>query len=158
MPMLRFLPGSTAGTRRNLQHRRSHAEALRVCSCRSLWRETWQTLALPRNPRDHTASLSGSADILTSAAVPGRSAALDVWPASSIVAEACGDAAQVAFDRKLSLDRNEIGELRQQNIHYRLLMWAADGRPHPGRHSNASVRGRHRLQSKRAASVGEIPS
>ena len=27
--------------------------------------------------------------------------------------------------------RNEIGELRQQNIHYRPLVWTVDGRPHP---------------------------
>ena len=39
--------------------------------------------------------------------------------------------AQAAFDRKLSHFRNEIGELRQQNIHYRPLVWTADGRPHP---------------------------
>ena len=42
-----------------------------------------------------------------------------------------GDAAQAAFDRKLTHFRNEIGELRQQKIHYRPRVWTADGRPHP---------------------------
>ena len=32
---------------------------------------------------------------------------------------------------KLSHYRNELGELRQQNTHYRPLVWTADGRPHP---------------------------
>ena len=52
---------------------------------------------------------------------------------------------------KLSHYRNEIGELRQQGIHYRPLVWTADGRPHP-------VVTRTRLQPKRAAFLGEIPS
>ena len=51
--------------------------------------------------------------------------------ASSIAAAARGDAAQAAFDRKLSHYRNEIGELRQQGIHYRPLVWTGDGRAHP---------------------------
>ena len=41
------------------------------------------------------------------------------WKASCIAAAARGDAAQAAFDRKLSHNRNEIGELRQQGIQYR---------------------------------------
>ena len=49
----------------------------------------------------------------------------------SIAAAARGGAAQAAFDRKLSHYRNEIGELRQQGIHDRPLVWTADGRPHP---------------------------
>ena len=64
--------------------------------------------------------------------------------ASSIGAAALGDAAQAAFDRKLTQNRNELGELRQQKIHHRPLVWTVDGR-HPGRHSTASVRGRHCL-------------
>ena len=39
--------------------------------------------------------------------------------ASCIAAAARGDAAQAAFDRKISHCRNEIGELRQQGIQYR---------------------------------------
>ena len=86
------------------------------------------------------------------AAVPGRSAALDVCVASSIAAAARGDA---AHDRKVSHYRNEIGELMQQGIHHSPLVWTADAAA-SSRHSNASARGRHRLQPKRA--VGEIPS
>ena len=55
-----------------------------------------------------TASQSRPASISTNAAVPGRSAALDVCVASSIAAAARGDAAQAAFNRKLSHYRNEI--------------------------------------------------
>ena len=61
-----------------------------------------------RRPRHHHGALTASQS----------SAALDVCVASSIAAAARGDAAQAAFDRKLSQYRNEIGELRQQNIHY----------------------------------------
>ena len=46
-------------------------------------------------------------------------ASRDVRVASCIAAAARGDAAQAAFDRKLSHYRNEIGELRQQGIQYR---------------------------------------
>ena len=62
--------------------------------------------------------------------VPQRSPALDVCVASSIAAAASGDAAQAAFELELTHYRNELGELRQ-NIHYRPLVWNADGRPHP---------------------------
>ena len=82
-------------------------------------------------PRGLTASQSRPADILTTATVSGRSAALDVCVASSVAAAARGDAAQAAFDPKLTLYRNELGELRQQKIHYRPLVWTGDGRPHP---------------------------
>ena len=83
-------------------------------------------------PRGLTASQSRPADILTTAAVPRHSAALDVCAASSIIAAAArGDAAQAAFDRKLSHYRNEIGELMQQGIHFHPLVWTADGRPRP---------------------------
>ena len=51
--------------------------------------------------------------------------------ASSDAEAARGDAAQAAFDRKLSHYRDEIFELRDQGIHYRPLIWTADGRPHP---------------------------
>ena len=67
------------------------------------------------------------ADIFTTAAVPGRSAALDVCVASRNAAATRGDAAQAAFDRKLSNYRNEIPRVTF-GIHYRLV-WTADGRP-----------------------------
>ena len=73
-------------------------------------------------PTGLTASQSRAADIFTTAGVPGRSAALDVCVASSIAAAARRDATQAAFDRKLTHYRNEIGDLRQQHIHYRPLV------------------------------------
>ena len=97
-------------------------------------------------------------DIFTSAAVLGRSAALDVCVASPIAAAARGGAAQAAFDRKLSHHRNEIGELRQQGIHCRPLNLDSGRTTAPSRHSSASVCGRHCVQPFRAASVGEITS
>ena len=88
-------------------------------------------LGITTEPRGLTASQSRPADILTTAAVPRRSAALDWCVASSVAATARGDAAQAAYDRKLTHYRSEIGELRQQNIHHRPLVWTADGRPYP---------------------------
>ena len=142
MSVLRFLPGPATGARRNLQQRRSHAGAPRVCSCRGQRHETgrpWQYHGT------QGASQSRLPDILTTAAVPGRSAALDVCLASSIAAAARGDDAQAALDRKLLHYRNELEELRQQGIHYRPLVWTADG-----------VCSRHRIQPEWAADVGEI--
>ena len=69
------------------------------------------------------------------------------WP-SSIAAVARGDAAQAAFDRKLTHHRNEIGELRQKNIHYRPRVWTADGRPHPYAADIASSRNGRHLSAK----------
>ena len=57
--MLRFLPGPTVGTRRNLQQRRSHAGALCVCSCCGLWHAT--------EPSVLTAWRSRPAGVLTTA-------------------------------------------------------------------------------------------
>ena len=82
-------------------------------------------------PRGPTKAQSRSADIFTTAAVPGRSAALDVCVASSSAAAARGDAVQASFDRKLSNDRNEIPDLRNQGIHCRPLVSTAAGPPHP---------------------------
>ena len=41
------------------------------------------------------------------------------------------DAAQAAFDRKVTHYRQELLDLRNQDIHDRLLVWTADGRPQP---------------------------
>ena len=71
------------------------------------------------------------ADILTTAAVPGRSAALDVCIASPNAAAAQGDAAESAFRRKLRHYRHVIPELARAGITFRPLIWTADGRPHP---------------------------
>ena len=82
-------------------------------------------------PRGLTTLTSRPADIFTTAAVPGRSAALDVCIASPNAAAAAGDAAQAAFSRKLRRYRSEIRELRSAGIVFRPLVWTADGRPHP---------------------------
>ena len=89
--------------------------------------------AASTEPRSLTTSTSRPADILTNAAVPGRSAALDVCVcvASPNAAAATGGAAESAFRRKLRRYRTEIQELRQAGIVFRPMVWTADGRPHP---------------------------
>ena len=82
-------------------------------------------------PRGLTSTTSRPADILTTAAVPGRGAALDVCVASPNAAAALGDAAEAAFRRKLRRYRREIRELGTAGIAFRPLVWTADGRPHP---------------------------
>ena len=82
-------------------------------------------------PRGLTNTSSRPADILTAAAVPGRSAALDVCVTSPNSAGAAGDAAATAFARKLRRYWREIPQLRAAGIVYRPLVWTADGRPHP---------------------------
>ena len=106
-------------------------------------------LAITTEPRGLTASQSRHADILTTAAVPGRSAAQDVCVASSIGAAARGDAAQAAFDRKLSHYTHEVGELRRQNVQYRPLVWTANGR-----HLSAKTLQRGTSGSSLASSTG----
>ena len=87
--------------------------------------------AATTEPRGLTDTQSRPADIFTSAAVPGRRAALDVCVASPNASGAAGDAAAAAFRRKLSRYRTEIGQLRQAGIVYRPLVWTSNGRPHP---------------------------
>jgi len=87
--------------------------------------------AVTTEPRGLTSHASRPADIFTTAAVPGRSAALDVCVASQSAAAAQGDAAESAFRRKLRHYRREIPELAQAGIVYSPLVWTADGRPHP---------------------------
>ena len=74
---------------------------------------------------------SRPADILTNAAAPGRSAALDVCVASPHASNAAGDAAESAFRRKLRRYRREIPELVAAGIIYRPMVWTTAGRPHP---------------------------
>ena len=69
---------------------------------------------------------------------------------ASSIAAARGDASQEAFDRKLTHDRNELEELRQQSIHHRPLVWTAEGRPHP-----AVTR---TLQDAQTSPLGEVPA
>ena len=101
-------------------------------------------------PTGLTETQSRLVDLFTPAAVPGRSAALDVCVASPNAATARGDAARAVFDRQLSL-------YRHQGILYRLLVWTADGRPHPAVTRTAVCSG-HRIQPQRPTDVGEITS
>jgi hypothetical protein len=87
--------------------------------------------AVTTEPQGLTSTQSRPADILTIAAVPGRSAALDVCIASPNAAAAAGDAAQAAFRRKLRRYRREIPELQAAGIIYRPMVWTSNGRPHP---------------------------
>ena len=70
------------------------------------------------------------ADILTTAALPGRSAALDVTVASPEASHAGVDAAETAVRAKYRKYRHLIPELRRAGIIFRPLAWSADGRPH----------------------------
>jgi hypothetical protein len=87
--------------------------------------------SITTEPQGLTDTQTRPADILTTAAVPGRSAALDVCVASPNAAIAVRDAAEAAFLRKLRRYRREIPQLRAAGIIYRPLVWTADGRPHP---------------------------
>ena len=87
--------------------------------------------AVTTEPRGLTSTQARPADIFTSAAVPGRSAALDVCIASPEAAAAGEDAAESAFKRKLAHYRHVIPELQAAGIAFRPLIWTADGRPHP---------------------------
>ena len=82
-------------------------------------------------PQGLTSTMERPADIFTTAAVPGRSAALDLCIASTNAASARGDAAEAAFRRKLRHYRDAIPELAEAGIAFRPLVWTADGRPHP---------------------------
>ena len=87
--------------------------------------------AVTTEPTGLTRSGRRPADILTSAAVPGKMAALDVCVASPIAAAAKGDAAESAFKRKLQKYKDDIPDLSRAGIIFRPLIWTADGRPHP---------------------------
>ena len=86
--------------------------------------------AVTTEPRGLTSTTSRPADIFTTAAVPGRGAALVVCVASPNAAAAAGDAAETAFQRKFRRCRVENRELAAAGITFRLLVWT-DGRPHP---------------------------
>ena len=59
--------------------------------------------------------------------LPRTQCGLDVCVASSIAAAARGDAAQTAFDRKLTHSEMNSENLRRQNIHYRPPVWTRTG-------------------------------
>ena len=82
--------------------------------------------AVTTEPRGLTTTTSRLADIFTTAAVPGRGAALDVCVASPNAAAATGDAAAAAFEKKLRRYQLEICELASAGIAFRPLVWTAD--------------------------------
>ena len=137
-----FLLEPTTWTRRNLQHRRSHSRTLCLRSCSFRWLETDRSRHHHGTQRTHRKK-SRSADLFTAAAVPGRSAALDVCVAFPKAA-ARGGAAQAACDRKLFNYRHEIPDLRNQDIVDR-----------PPRHSNFAACSGHRVQPQRTTNVGK---
>ena len=102
VPIVRFLLRPTAGARRDLQHRRSHTRTLRMCSRRLGGLKTRRPRHYNQIPEVSQQRNPGWLIFYTTAAVPGRSVALDVCVASHKAAAARGDAAQAAFDRKLS--------------------------------------------------------
>ena len=81
-----------------------------------------------------TESQSKPADILTSAASPGRRAALDIGitsPNSTTASQGGGDAVAAMHRRKAAKYAPDRSTLRAANIVYQPLIWSADGRPHP---------------------------
>ena len=71
------------------------------------------------------------ADILTSAAFPGRSAALDVGVASPDAAGAGADCTEAMVLHKRGTYACHADELRRGGIAYHPVVWSAYGRPHP---------------------------
>ena len=67
--------------------------------------------------------------MLSSAAIPGRVAALDVGVTSPAVAGG-SDAADLMFKRKLREREPIRSELEDLNIEYRPMVWTHFGRPH----------------------------
>ena len=95
---------------------------------------SWETknLLIQELPQSSKDSQKHDPDwLISSLPLLSQDAALDVCVASSNAAAAGGDAAQVAFVRKISHYRHEIPDLRAQGIVYRPLVWTADVRPHP---------------------------
>ena len=71
---------------------------------------------------------SRPADVLTSAAVAGRMAALDVGVTSPAVARGV-DATDAMYRRKVREREPEQPEVEAQNIVYRPFVWSTFGRP-----------------------------
>ena len=71
------------------------------------------------------------ADILTSAAIPGCSAALDIGVTSPDAAGAGADCCDAMHRRKHRDYATVLAELLQQGVTYRPMVWSAFGRAHP---------------------------
>ena len=70
------------------------------------------------------------ADVLTSAALDGCAAALDVGITASGAADTDGDRAEAMYTRKREERRNIEETLAAQHIRYEPVMWTSFGRPH----------------------------
>ena len=123
-----------------------------MCSRRLKWIEACGP-GFTTEPRGLTESRSRPADLLATATVPGRSA-LDVCVPSSNAAAARGDAAQAAFDRKLSHYRQQNTSPPWSGQPSPSLVWT-DGRPHPAVTRTVC---RHRIQPQRPTDVDKITS
>ena len=149
VPPVRLLPGPTAGTQRNLQHRRSHARTLRVRSRCGLRLKNLQAQPPLRNAGSSQLRHPGWLIFSSPLLFPGRSAALDVcvWPPLMQQHE--------ETRRKRHLIANfPTTETKSLNS---LPPCDLDGgrATAPSRHANVAVRRRHRFQSERAADIGE---
>ena len=71
------------------------------------------------------------ADILTTAAIPGATAAVDVTIASQDAMHAGTDACATAHRRKMNRYRHILPALRRAGVIFQPLVWSAEGRPHP---------------------------
>ena len=71
------------------------------------------------------------ADVFTSAAIPGRMAALDVGVACPDAAAATDDACDAMQRRKLDEHAPYLAELADEGVVYRPLVFSCWGRPHP---------------------------
>ena len=71
------------------------------------------------------------ADVLTTAALPGRSAALDLGVASPFAAGAGDDYCDTMHQRKMAKYEPYFEELAMEGIHYVPVIFSAFGRPHP---------------------------
>ena len=71
------------------------------------------------------------ADILTTAAIPGTKAALDITIASQDAKHAGTDACATAYRRKMNRYDSILPALRRAGVVFQPLVWSAEGRPHP---------------------------
>ena len=71
------------------------------------------------------------ADIFTSAALPGRLAALDIGISSPDASGAGQDCCDAMFARTLREYGSWLGEMESEGVTYRPMVWSAFGREHP---------------------------
>ena len=71
------------------------------------------------------------ADILTTAAIPGRSAALDITIVSPDAVHAGPDTCASAYGRKVTRYSTIIPQLARAGVAFQPMVWSTEGRPHP---------------------------